>query len=454
MKILKFGGTSMGSQESLQNVCNIISKNNKQKVFQIIVCSAMSGVTNKLLEIGELALNGDLNSAKKIVKEIKSQHFKTAESFQVAKTFKYDIETVLEELHNLINGINLIKELSPRVKAQLLAFGEKLSTRLLTEILKTQNIVAIQKDSNFIRTTGDDFWEDNINWETTKKEAKKIIPPLLKNGQIPIITGFFGKNPEGEIALLGRGGSDFSASILAVSLHSKTVEIWTDVDGFMSADPRIINSAKVLDEIGFKEASELCFFGAKVLHPRTIRPVMDIEGDVWIKNTFNINHQGTKIVKHAAASPHAVLSISSKKIGLLSFDFFGAPLQKKKSQIFLELFMILNQYNVSVDAISASEAMLSFCIEENFLKNQALLDKLKKIAPLEIRKNRSILCIVSPENIQGTHGTLAKIFDAIGDAKVSVEMDSENASEVVQLIVVKNEDVEKTLKVLHKKLVE
>ncbi len=453
MKILKFGGTSMGNTESLEKVSNIIQENFKKNIQQVIICSAMSGVTDSLFAIGDLAEKGHLTAALKKFKIIKKRHFEVAKSFQVAETFRLSIDPVFSDLENLIKGLALIKELSPRSKASLTSFGERLSSRLLTEILKTKNIIAIQQDSDFIQTTGNNIYSDEIDWEKTKKNAKKVILPLLQNNQVPIVTGFFGKNPTGNIALLGRGGSDFSASIMAHTLEWKIVEIWTDVDGFLSADPRIVPEAKIIPEIGYTEISELCFFGAKVLHPKTIRPIIETGGEVWIKNTFSPKGKGTRIIKKTEKDYEYVLSIASKEVIMVALDIFGAPFAKNKVEVLQNMFSITSHYKISIDVIASSEAQISFCFEAIDPKEQkAFIEDLTKIVPTVVYDNRTVIAVVSSPTVRGQIGYSTKIFSAISEARCNLEMYSQNASEISQLLVVKKEDAQKAIKSIHTKM--
>lgn len=440
----------MGGEDSLKKVSAIIQSKVEKGEHPVVVCSAMSGVTDKLLEMGKQAENKEKEKAKELFETIKERHLTLALQFDIYEA----VQAQFKDLENLIEGVVLIGELSQRSLAYLTSFGERFSTRLLTGILKKEGVLAQQFDSDFIKTQGVSYWEDEVDWESTRSLVQKALEPFIQKGGVPVVTGFFGTNAQGEPSLFGRGGSDFSGAILAVSLECKKLEIWTDVDGFLSADPRIVPQAKVIDEIGFTEASELCFFGAKVLHPKTIRPVIEKGGEVWIKNTFNAQAAGTKITKHGKPSTHPVLSIAGKSVGTLSLDLFGVPMGKQKSEIFLEFFTVAQKYQVNVDMIASSEAVLSVCVEESELENQKFLDELSLIAPLEVRRGRKILSIVSPENIQGSSGVLGKIFGALGSEEISVEMDSENTSEIAQLVVVKSENAEKAIRAIHKSLVQ
>ena len=224
------------------------------------------------------------------------------------------------------------------------------------------------------------------------------------------------------------------------------------MDGFLSADPRIVKNAKIIDEIGFAEASELCFFGAKVLHPKTIRPVIDNHGEVWIRNTFSPEKPGTKIVKKTSMSKYPLISITSKKVTMLAFDIFGAS--KSKRQVFADLFTLANNKEIFIDMIAASEAQISFCIEDSYLITDHFLKELEEIAPVQVYNDRKIVCMVSPEEVQGVPGLAGKFFGAIAETGVNIEMYSQNASEISQLVVVKEDGANAVIAAIHKKLVE
>jgi len=441
----------MGNADALTQVGQVLESNLAEGNAIIVTCSAMSGVTNMLIQTGELAEQWREDDALKLYIDIRQKHLETANSLGIRDNFEEMTRGLFQDLQNLIRGIGLIRELSERSKAYLLSFGERLSTRLLVSYLQHRGIRARQLDSNFIKTIGLNFTEDEVDWESTKKEAGSVLKAVMEEKEIPVITGFFGTNQQGVISLLGRGGSDLTGAILAVSMDIDILEIWTDVDGFLTSDPRIVKDARLIDEIGFQEASELCFFGAKVLHPKTIRPVIDRSGEVWIKNTFALDHPGTKITRKARQNRFAVISISSKNVGMVSLDLFST--QKSKRSILAELFALAERHEIYIDMIAASEAEVSFCLEEKHLDNRQFLDQFSLICPFSLKRDRSVICIVSPADVKGQIGVAGRIFSSIADSGVSVEMYSQNASEVAQLIVVKASETHKVIRDLHEKLV-
>ena len=449
-KVLKFGGTSMGSVESLTNIAQIIKGNIKKGITQAVVCSAVGGVTDLLLKIKPLSESGQLNEALKILESVRALYFEIAIHFDVEKVFDENTDGLWEDLRTFTRGVCMIKEFSERSHAYLLSFGERLSTRLLTEILKNQGVAAVQFDSTFIKTINGDFIEAEVDWESTKAGVRKTLNPVFEKKEIPIITGFFGANTQNIISLMGRGASDLTGAIITVSLGIDTLEIWTDVDGFLSADPRIVDNAGIIPEIGYEEIAELCFFGAKVLHPKTIRPVIEAGGNVYILNTFIPEGTGTKIVKADPLSCPAVQAITSKKVAILLFDVFASA--KSKREIFYEFFSIVAKKDICIDAVASSEASISICIEEKFLEQKAFSKALKEIAPLEILKEKEIICIVGSKDVKGKVGVATSFFEAISGAGVNIEMYSQSASEITQLVVVKAEEKQKAILAVHESM--
>jgi len=452
MKVLKFGGTSMGSEDSLRQVASIIRQNYEDEQVPVIVCSAMSGVTNLLLEMGDLAEKGSMPAIDSLLKQIETKHLEMAAVFEITEEVEAAIRPLLEDLHGFVQGIARIRELSDRSLAYLASLGERLSTRLLAEILKQEGLPGIQQDTKFIRTTGGSYKCGEVDWDQTKLDLLQALNPLLEQKQIPVLTGFFGTNPQSIISLLGwRGGSDYSAAIVAVSLDCPTLEIWTDVDGFLSADPRIVPEAHVISHISYEEATELCFFGAKVLHPRTIRPVIEGGGEVCIKNTFEPEKQGTRITKvHEEKCQTLMLSVASKPVVMISLDLFGSL--KSQRIVYKELFDLASGCEARMDLIASSESIFTFCMSAEDMGKNGFLEALENIAPLQIEEDKSIICIVSPRSVHGQAGVSAQIFQAVAKENVSISAFSQNASEIAQLLVLDTPKVQDAIRSLHTSL--
>jgi len=433
---MKFGGTSLANSERIRNVAEIIKTRIEKK--PIVVVSAVAGITDKLIDLAKESSKGINPNQKKT--EIINIHK------EIIKGLNLNEEFLTEEflrLHDALKGIYLLKELSLRSLDLISSFGEIFSSKLLAEYLNSININSKQYhgwDVGII--TNDNFTNAEILDETYEN-----IKLNLDN--IPIVTGFIAKNKQGEITTIGRGGSDYTASIIGAALNVDEIEIWTDVDGIKTADPRIVENAKQWDKINFDEASEMAYFGSKILHPKTIKPAINKQIPLRILNTTNINNKGTLIVKED--EEHLFKSISSKKnitiIKVCSTEmlFTYGFLSK--------IFDIFNKYEISIDLVSTSEITVSMTLDNiNNSKNLELaILELTKIAKVEVLKERSIICVVG-KGMRGKSGILSKIFDACKN--YNIELVSQGASPLSISLVVKQEDSNEVMRKLHKELFE
>ena len=288
MKVLKFGGTSVGTVESLRNVKAIVES---QTEPVIVVVSALGGITDQLINTAKLAAKGDISHLESYAR-IVERHREVIKGI-VPEALQMDVlsivNPILEELGNIYRGVSLIKDLSDRTLDIIVSYGERLSSVIISRIING----AIHFDSrNFIKT--EKRWNKHVlDNETTQKLIHEVFDTV--DFKVALVPGFISSDANGNVTNLGRGGSDYTAAILAASLNANTLEIWTDVDGFMTADPRVINGALVIDHLSFTEAMELCNFGAKVIYPPTIYPVFHKNIPILIKNTFNPDAPGTRI---------------------------------------------------------------------------------------------------------------------------------------------------------------
>ena len=352
-------------------------------------------------------------------------------------------------LYDTLNGIYLLKELSPRSLDLVSSFGEILSSKILTEFLNSNKISSKQ----YFGWEAGIITNDNFTNAEILEETYENINFILNNlNHVAVVTGFIAKNKEGEITTLGRGGSDYTASIIGSALNVDEVEIWTDVDGIKTADPRIILNAKQWEKITFNEASEMAYFGAKVLHPKTIKPAINKSIPVRILNTYNLDNRGTLIVDEDEEIPFrsisskndvTVIRICSTKM-LFAYGFLS------------KVFDIFNKHKISIDLVSTSEITLSMTLDKinnESKKLELAMHELEKLGNVEILKNRSIICVVG-KGIRSRIGVLGRIFTTCKDWNVDVEMVSQGASPLSISFVVKQEDSEKIVKELHKELFE
>ena len=440
---MKFGGTSLANGERIKNIVEIIKTRIEKK--PVIVVSAIAGVTDLLLNTAKESAEGKNPNRK--VEEIINIHKNIIKELDLKEEF---LLNDFVKMYDIFNGIYLLKENSPRTLDIVASFGEILSSKIVAEYLNSIKIPAKQYagwEAGLL--TNNNFTNAEILPETYDK-----IKSYLKNfDKIPIIAGFIAKNKNGEITTLGRGGSDYTASIIGAGLNVNEIEIWTDVDGIKTADPRIVENAKQWDKITFEEVSEMAYFGAKVLHPKTIHPAMNKQIPVRVLNTYNINNKGTLITKesHEYCPVRAIslknniviIKISSIKM-LYAYGFLA------------KIFEIFNRYRVSVDLVTTSEISVSVTLDEpngNSKNVDSVILELKEIAKTEILDKMSIICITG-KDIQHNPEILERIFSLLKKNNINIELISQGASSISISIVVKQEDSNKAIKELHKEFFE
>ena len=399
MIVMKFGGTSLANADRIKNVVEIIkSRINKNP---IVVVSAISGVTDLLINTAKESVKG-INPNEK-AEEIINIHKKIINELNLKDDFLIDDFTTL---YDALNGVYLLRELSPRSIDFISSFGEIFSSKIVAEYLNSQNISSRQYsgwDAGIL--TNDEFTNSEILDETYD-----LIKSKLKNfDKTPIVTGFIAKNKNGEITTLGRGGSDYTASIIGAALDVDEIEIWTDVDGIKSADPRIVKNAKQWEKVTFNEASEMAYFGAKVLHPKTIKPAINKKIPVKILNTYNVNNPGT-IITEDDKDTCIFRAISSKRnitvVRICSTEMLYAY------GFLAKMFEIFSKYKISVDIVSTSEVTVSVTLDningtsKNF---DYAISELKNIGKIEVLKEMAIICITG-KDIKNKPEILENIF--------------------------------------------
>jgi len=456
MKILKFGGTSVGTPESIKQVAEILLAYKKKKEGFAVVFSAMSGITNQLVKVSKEASQSNQDYLKGL-KDIEKQHIDAVKKLIDVKTQSKviaSIKIVLNELEDLLHGIYLLKELSPRSQDLALSFGERLSTYLVSEYLKQQGIEAIYLDSRELIKTDNNFGSAKVNFKVTDKNIREYFKNIGK--AIPIITGFISSTDKGETTTLGRGGSDYSASIFGAALDADEIEIWTDVDGVMTADPRKVKGAFTLTAISYVEAMEMSHFGAKVIYPPTLQPAFNKKIPIRIKNTFNPEFEGTLISEKTKANDFLIKGISSiQDIALMSLEgsgMVGVP------GVSARLFSSLAREKINVILITQASSEYSICfalepkdaerakrsIDEEFVNEI----QQKKIDPLHVETELSIVAIIG-DNMRNTPGISGKLFRALGRNGINVAAIAQGSSELNLSVVINKQDLSKALNALH-----
>uniref|UniRef100_UPI00404ABF1B bifunctional aspartate kinase/homoserine dehydrogenase I n=1 Tax=Gelidibacter sp. TaxID=2018083 RepID=UPI00404ABF1B len=453
MNVLKFGGTSVGSVENINKVIAILERYSKQHQI-ICVVSAVGGITDKLLKAGTLAQNKNESYLSEF-KEIKSIHLKLLSELipNVNTDVSEHFETKLQALKSLLDGIYLINELSPKTSDKLVSFGELLSSYLIAETLKSRQLNAVQKNSQELIVTNSNFTKAEVNYPLTNANIVAYFNEHSQN--ITILPGFISKSTTGEFTTLGRGGSDFTAAIVAAALKVEQLEIWTDVSGMFTANPKLVKQAYPIEKLSYQEAMELSHFGAKVLYPPTVQPVLDLNIPIHIKNTFASDEAGTIITNEITNSSIAKGISNISDIALLTLQgngMVGIPGFSKR------LFETLAQEKINVILITqaSSEHSICFGIDEKDAETaKQAIDKsfeneisLHKIDPLIVEKGLSIVALIG-DNMKNHQGISGKMFSALGRNNINIRAIAQGASEKNISTVIAQNDVKKALNTLH-----
>ena len=449
MKVLKFGGTSVGSVENLRNVKRIIDSNQNEDL--IVVVSAFGGITDKILTMAKTAATTHTFSTTEMM-EITTRHMTTIETLvpeEMQEETKAKVSAKLNELEGLLRGVSLIGELTPKTLDRIGSCGELLSSNIIAAFLNAKWI-----DSSKLIKTDSEFNNAIVDFDLTSQNIKEAFKNFKGLGIAP---GFISSNCKDEVTTLGRGGSDYTASLYAAILDASSLEIWTDVTGFMTADPRVINKAYTIDYLTYAEAMELSHFGAKVIYPPTILPVYRKEIPVWIKNTLQPEEEGT-LIGHEKISgkERPIKGISSiSNISLLtlqgggmvgvtgiSMRLFGALANIKVNVILISQASSENSISIAVPENDAARAV--FAVEEEFSREI----KTGEINGVHVEDELSVVAIVG-ENMKESAGIAGKLFNIIGKNGINVRAIAQGASELNISWVVKHEDLKKTLNVVH-----
>lgn len=451
MKVLKFGGTSVGTPESLRNVKDIIESRGDEKL--IVVVSALGGITDKLIAAARTASKGDL---KYIVDyaEIVSRHLSMIDAMVPQAHYvglRREINALLEELGNIYRGISLIKDLSERTLDVVVSYGERMSSAIISKVIEG----AVLVDSRDMIITRRSLGKHVLDVETTDRKIHERIDQL--EYRVAIVPGFISSDISGDVTNLGRGGSDYTAAILAGALGAEILEIWTDVDGFMTADPRLVPSAEVIDRLSFGEAMDLCNCGAKVIYPPTIYPVFRRDIPIVVKNTFNSSAPGSLISGHTSpASDMPVKGLSSvKAISLVSLsgsgvetvaDFapriFDALSRRGITPQLVSLVFNRNSVLVAVGEADAADAVES--LTDRFMTE--LQDG--RLSEISATSGYSTVAIVG-DNMRQAPGIVGRLSLVLEQASIAVAASTQGATENKTIFVVRSEDMVNALLAIH-----
>jgi aspartate kinase len=445
MIVMKFGGTSVQDAKAIDRVAQIVQGRLADR--PVVVVSAMAKVTDSLLAMGRAAGSGDRKTALKMARTLRERHYDTAGELlgtALFTEFHGDLGADFEDLDELLRGIGAVGEITPRTYDYVASFGEVLSSKIVAAAFIARGLPGVHVDSRQCLLTDSSYTRAVPQFDETNDRLRKRVRPLVDSGKVPVMGGFIGSNRSGITTTIGRGGSDFSAAIFGAALNAERIEIWTDVDGMMTTDPRLTPEARRIKVISFDEAAELAYFGAKVLHPATVLPAVQQNIPVFVLNSMNPTCEGTKITARAPRCSNIFKAIAlKKKITLVEV---ASPRRLLVHGYLKSIFEAFDQHNVAVDVVSTSEVSVSVTAETNEAI-PALAADLAKIADVKYEGRKAIVCLVG-ENLRETPGIAAKVFGILENVKI--RMISQGASEINLTFVIEEDDAAEVVRRLHR----
>ena len=468
--VMKFGGTSVGSVDALRQTAQIIRDARAQYPRLVVITSAMSGVTDLLLRSATLAAQGQVDSLPEVESTLREKHFSAADALirdgKLCEETKSQINTLIQSLVDLCKAIAVLGEASPRALDAVASLGERMCVPLLAAVALDGGIKGKAIEATEFIVTNAHYQNAHPDFKATTEKTRAVLNPLMEQGFVPITTGFIGATPEGVITTLGRGGSDYTAGIIGSVLPAHEVWIWTDVDGVMTTDPRIASQAQTLPEISYSEIAELAYYGAKVLHPKTIRPIVEAGIGLRICNTFNPSHPGTRLIAngHSNGKAHkpekvikAVTAIRKQRLVTIEGrGMLGVP------GVAARAFGAVASTGTSVPLITQASSEQSICFAVPSDTAPSVLDALAKAFVHEIEdedidrvwstEDVSIVTVVG-SGMRHTVGVSGKVFSQLGNHGVNVLAIAQGSSEVSISLVVESVDTENAVKALHELIV-
>jgi bifunctional aspartokinase / homoserine dehydrogenase 1 len=460
LQVMKFGGTSVGDASCIARTAKIIARAAKENPC-VVVVSAMSGVTNRLIEAAKTAQAGNAAEAEAIIDALRQQHETALLSLlpdeQKRACLRQRMEQVLAEGRRLCEGTALLRELTPRTLDVISSLGERLSAPLVAATVHELGVCSEAIEATELVVTDAFHGGAEPQMELTREKSQARLRPLLEKGIAPIVTGFIGATAEGQLTTLGRGGSDYSATILGAALDADEVIIWTDVDGVLTADPRLVPEARTIPVISYREAAELAYFGAKVLHPKTLNPVIQAAIPVWIRNSFTPEKPGTKITPEGRSIGGGVKALTAiREVTLISV---GGPGIVGLPDVVGRTFSTTAEVRANVLLISQSSSQNDICFIVSTADAQRTVEALRKefaqdlahhkVEHITVDSNIAIVAVVG-ENMRGTPGIAGKTFNALGRENVNLIAIAQGSSECNISFVIEEKAVKAALLTTHR----
>lgn len=446
MIVMKFGGTSVEDAKAIDRVAKIVRGRLRAK--PLVVVSAMAKVTDGLIAMGKAASTGDLDASLEISSSLRERHLQVSTELVESSLLMpliTDINTAFDRIDELLKGIAAVGEISPRTGDNLYSYGELLSSKIVAAAFETRDINTQMFDSRQVMITDSKHGEAVPQFEETNARCVSQLAPLLKRNIVPVMGGFIASTEDGIPTTLGRGGSDFSAAIFGAALNAERIEIWTDVEGMMTSDPRVCPDARSIRVISFEEAAELAHFGAKVLHPATLVPAVQKNIPVYVLNSRDLKSKGTRIQAAAPPCKTEFRAIAAKKnITIISVS---APRMLLAHGYLRAVFEVFERYQIPVDLVSTSEVSISLTVESRFFV-PGLIQDLSKLAEVSVEDGKAIICLVG-RRIRGKPGIAAGVFSAVAAGGINVRMISQGASEINVSFVIDEKDTSRAMQLLH-----
>ncbi|HZP32125.1 MAG TPA: aspartate kinase [Candidatus Acidoferrales bacterium] len=458
--VMKFGGTSVGDASCIARAAEIVKSAAAERPVAVVV-SAMSGVTNRLIDAAHHAEAGEGEYAAKVITELRAQHKKALDALvkdsKRAAEVEKSLSAVLAELERLLQGTALLRELTPRALDAISGMGERLSAPLLAAALNPLGVSAVAVSATEVIVTDPHHGRAEPLMGPTRERAEKVLRPLLKKGVVPVVTGFIGATIERVPTTLGRGGSDYSATILGAALDAQETIIWTDVDGVKTADPKLVAEARTIDEISYNEAAELAYFGAKVLHPNTLRPVTAAGVPVWIRNSFAPQKPGTKITTRGNSNGGGVKALTA--IRGVTMITVGGPGIVGLTDVLARSFAATSALRINVLFVSQSSSQNDICFVITSADEKRAVEALRAAFAPEIAEetvehvscnsNVAIVAVVG-ENMHGIPGIAGRTFSALGREGINIIAIAQGSSEYNISLVIEATATQHAMRTLHK----
>src|SRR5216683_3791588 len=459
LEVMKFGGTSVGNADCIRRAAEIVARATRERSV-VVVVSAMGDVTNRLMEAAQASAAGDMGAAGNLAETLRQQHLEAIDTLvgdgDKRTQLAAELNQIIEEVTSLCRGTALLRELTPRTLDAISSAGERLSARLLASALRELKLNAVAVEATELIVTDNHSGRAEPLMAETRERAAARLAPLLAERSVPVVTGFIGATVDGVLTTLGRGGSDYSATILGAALDAKEIIIWTDVDGVLTADPRLVPEARTLQEISYNEAAELAYFGAKVLHPKTLRPVSEAGIAVWIRNSFLPEQNGTKITAKGHPTKRGVKAITAMSnvtlitvggrgiVGLpgVAAKTFAAAASAQANVLLISQSSSGNDICFIIDSGDADRTVAQ--LRAAFAPDLAH----KEVEHITVNADIAIVAVVG-ERMRGTPGIAGRAFSSLGRRGINIIAIAQGSSECNVSLVVEAGAKREVVQALH-----